>query len=104
LTDERRPSLPDYSSRPGRKRPRVPEPGPPLRPRPVRPRTVNSTSAHPLLAARIVTGSLVNNGYFTIRKDGLEARRLIARLCDGERYADLRQVLKAEKRRSRPAC
>ena len=31
-----------------------------------------------LLAARIVTGSLVNSGYFTIRKgDGVEARRLM---------------------------
>src|ERR1035438_5288324 len=38
-----------------------------------------------LLAARIVTGSLVNSGYFTIRKgDGVEARRRMRVLVEPE--------------------
>src|SRR5947207_6377200 len=38
-----------------------------------------------LLPARIVTGSLVNSGYFTIRKgDGVEARRVMRVLVEPE--------------------
>ncbi len=38
-----------------------------------------------LLAARVVTGSLVNGGYFTIRKgDGVEARRLVCVFVEPE--------------------
>src|ERR1700686_3271544 len=38
-----------------------------------------------LLAARIVTGSLVNTGYFTVRKGGgVEARRLMRVLFETE--------------------
>jgi len=53
--------------------------GPPSRPRQEMSRAVNSTVNSSLfLAARIVTGSLVNSVYFTIRKGAfVEAGRLM---------------------------
>src|ERR1700692_256679 len=60
--------------------------GPPFRPRQGMPRTVELHRQHiALLAARIVTGNLVNSGYFTIRKgDGVEARRFMRVLVEPE--------------------
>src|SRR6266571_1134248 len=62
-----------------------------------------------LLAARIVTGSLVNRGYFTIRKgDGVEARRLMRVFvepeADGVLWLHVRVLLVLDQGERRCLC
>src|SRR3984957_20442549 len=61
------------------------------------------------LAARIVTGSLVNSGYFTIRKgDGVEARRLMRVFvepeADGVLWLHVGMLLVIDRGEGRPSC